>query len=124
MWAGFQVISGIARGMTQQQPITAIQVALPPADISIGNAFVLFVQLLGGALMLSFGQTLFSNQLKTALAHFAPSVDAAKIFAVGATAFKTVVDESQVEGVILAYNQALTHVFVSTILKCSVEILG
>jgi len=113
MWAGFQIISGLGRGSVQQQPMLAIQAALPKEKLAIGNAFVMFTQLLGGALFTSFGQTLFSNQLKPALAHFAPEVDAKAVFAVGATAFRSVVPEESVPGVILAYNQALTRVFVS-----------
>jgi hypothetical protein len=66
--------------MTQQQPMTAIQCILPEEKISIGNAFVMFMQLLGGALFVSFGQTLFSNQLKSALPHFAPDVDSNAVF--------------------------------------------
>ena len=112
-WAGFQILTGIGRGLTMRQGITAIQAALPPALLSVGSAFVMFVQLLGGTLFISFGQTLFTNQLKTALAHFAPTVDAEKILAVGATAFRTVVTPSEVPGVLLAYNQALIRVNVS-----------
>lgn len=117
MWVGFQVIAGLGRGQIQQQPLTALQTVVTPAEIPTGNAFIMFIQLLGGALFLTFGQTLFANQLKTALAEFAPSVDAAKVFAVGATAFKTVVDESQVPNVILAYNQAITRIYVSFVTR-------
>jgi len=91
--------------------MTAIQTVLSKEKLSIGNAFVMFVQLLGGALFISFGQTLFSNQLKDALPHFAPEVDAQAVLAVGATAFRSVVPVGSVPGVILAYNQALTRVF-------------
>jgi hypothetical protein len=112
IWAGFQIIAAIGRGITQQQPMTAIQTILPKEKLAIGNAFVMFMQLLGGALFISFGQTLFSSQLKIALPHFAPEVDASAVFAVGATAFRTVVPEASVPGVVLAYNRALTRVFV------------
>lgn len=113
MWAGFQILVGVGRGFMQQQPMIAIQAVLPPSELAIGNAFIMFIQLVGGALFLSFGDTLFSNQLKSALAHFAPTVDAKAVFAVGATGFRSVVKASEVEGVVLAYNKALTTVFVS-----------
>jgi len=115
MWAGFQVFAGLGRGVAIQQGITAIQVALPPAMLPVGSAIVMFVQLLGGTLFISFGQTIFTNQLKTAIPHFAPEVDSSKILEVGATAFKTVVTPSQIPGVVLAYNQALTRIYVSRI---------
>jgi hypothetical protein len=66
--------------------------------LPIGNAFVAFIQLVGGTLFIFFGQTLFTNQLKTRLAHLAPTADAEKILAVGATAFRTVVTPSEVPG--------------------------
>ena len=113
MWAGFQVIAGLGRGMTMQQAITAVQAALPPAMLPIGTAFIMFIQILGGTVFISFGQTIFTNQLKTALAHFAPTVDSGKIFELGATAFRTVVNPSQVHGILLAYNQSLTQIYVS-----------
>ena len=113
MWAGYQVITGFSRGLTMQQPITAIQAVLPKNEIAMGNSFIMFCQLLGGAVFVSFGQTIFSNQLRSGLAHFAPEVNVEAVFAVGATAFRTVVPQASVPGVILAYNQALTRIFVS-----------
>jgi hypothetical protein len=113
MWAGFQIVTGIGRGLTMRQGITAIQAALPPAMLPVGSAYVMFIQLIGGTLFISFGQTLFTNQLKAGLNHFAPTVDVEKILAVGATAFRTVVTAKEVPGVLLAYNQALTKVYVS-----------
>jgi len=115
MWVGFQIVTGIGRGLTMRQGITAIQAAISPAMLPIGSAFVTFIQFLGGPLFISFGQTLFANQLKAGLSHFAPTIDAEKVLGVGATAFRTVVTTSEVPGVLLAYNQALTRVYVSLI---------
>ena len=112
-WVGFQLISGFSRGMTMQQPLSAVQAALPKESLAVGNAFLMFSQILGGAIFVSLGQTIFSNQLRPALRHFAPTVDVEAVYAVGATAFRTVVTEAEVPGVVLAYNQALTRVFVS-----------
>lgn len=113
MWVGYQLISGFSRGLTMQQPLTAIQAVLPKSRLALGNSFLMFCQILGGALFVSFGQTIFSNALKPALRKYAPDVDPRTVFAVGATAFRKVVREDQVEGVVLAYNDALNKVFVS-----------
>jgi hypothetical protein len=113
MWAGYQVITGFSRGLTMQQPITAIQAILPKNEVPMGNSFLMFCQVLGGALFVSFGLTIFSNQLRSALAKFAPEVNVEAVVAVGATAFRGVVQRASVPGVILAYNHALTRVFVS-----------
>jgi hypothetical protein len=115
MWAGFQVLTGIGRGLQMQQGITAMQAAVSPAMLPVGSALITFIQLLGGTLFISFGQTLFTNQLKMALIEYAPSVDGELVLSVGATAFRTVVNPSEVPGVLLAYNQALTRIYVSYI---------
>jgi hypothetical protein len=99
--------------MTMQQPLSAIQAVLPKESLAVGNSFLMFNQILGGAIFISLGQTIFSNQLGPALKHFAPTVDVEAVYAVGATTFTNVITEAEVPGVILAYNQALTRVFVS-----------
>lgn len=81
--------------------------------LPVGSAFVTFINLLGSTLFISFGQTLFTNQLKSGLIHYAPAVDVERVLAVGATAFRTVVTPGEVQWVLLAYNQALTRIYVS-----------
>ncbi|KAE9380142.1 MFS general substrate transporter [Stipitochalara longipes BDJ] len=110
-WIMYQVLCGLGRGMVSQQPLTAIQAALPPSKVPVGTAFLMFSQVLSGALFISFGQTIFSNQLGPALARFAPEVDAALLLKVGATNFRSVVSEESTGRVVQAYNLALTRVF-------------
>lgn len=74
-------------------------------------ALVVFSQTFGGALFLSFAQTTFSNGLTGALHQFAPEVDAEAVIHAGATGFRDLVAGNSVHGVILAYNQAISHVF-------------
>jgi len=74
-------------------------------------ASVIFSQTFGGALFLSFDQTIFSTGLRDALAHFSPEVDAQSIIVAGATGFRDVVSAASLPGVLAAYNQALSHVF-------------
>lgn len=96
-----------------QQPLTAVQAAVPKKEFPVASAFLMFAQILGGSIFISLGQTIFSNQLKPALELFAPEVDAAAVLAVGTTAFRSVVAEASVPGVIQAYNKAIVTVFVS-----------
>lgn len=109
----FQLLYGFGRGICMQQPITAIQANLPRHQMAIGTALIGFSQNLGASIFVSLAQTVFVNSLRPALAAFAPDVDAEKVISVGATSFRTVVSESSVPEVILAYNQALTATFVS-----------
>jgi hypothetical protein len=112
LWVTFQIINGISRGLTVQQPITALQASLPKADYPIGNSFIMFAQILGGAIFLSLGQLIINNQIGPALLKYAPEVDVKAVLAVGATDFRSVVKPESVAGVVLAYNKAITTVFV------------
>lgn len=93
------------------QPIVAIQNNLKPELSSIAMAIIVFCQNFGGALFLSFDQTTFSNGLSNALHHYAPEVDAEAVINAGATGFRALVGKNSVDGVILAYSQAVSHVF-------------
>jgi hypothetical protein len=90
-----------------------MQTILPPSKLPIGNAFAMFAQLLGGAIILQLAQTLFANQVAPALEIFSPGVDAQTVLSVGATAFRSVVSPEEVAGVVLAYNRAISRAFVS-----------
>jgi hypothetical protein len=74
-------------------------------------AIVVFFQTFGGALFLSFDQTTFSNGLKQGLHQYAPEVDAEAVINAGATGFRTLVAKSSLDGVIMAYSQAVSRVF-------------
>ena len=74
-------------------------------------SLVVFSQTFGGALFLSFDETTFSNALTTYLHQYAPEVNAGAVITAGATGFRALVAKSSVEGVALAYNQAVSRVF-------------
>lgn len=74
-------------------------------------AVLVFSQTLGGALFLAFSQTAFTNGLGQALQTFAADVDVQTLLVAGASAFREVVPKGSLAGVLLAYNQALNHVF-------------
>lgn len=112
-WICFQIINGIARGLITQVPVTAVQVALNDSELAIGTAFVTVVMSLGAALFVSLGETTVLNALRPALRKLAPTVDAQKVISAGATAFRSVISEGEVVGVVKAYNQAITTTFVS-----------
>ncbi|MCJ1383359.1 hypothetical protein MMC17_006472 [Xylographa soralifera] len=110
-WIGYQILTGAGRGMAIQQPITATQANLPAAQANIGSALVLFFQYLGATLFIAFGQTVFISRLGNNLSTFAPSVNASDIMNIGATELRQEFSGAELEGVILAYNQALTQTF-------------
>lgn len=96
-----------------QQSIVAIHAALPYALMPIGITLAAFAQMFGGAIFISLGQTVFSNVLLPALRRSAPQIEPGVVMAAGATGWRALVPRDVVRGVVLAYNQALTRVFVS-----------
>ncbi|KAI9667450.1 MAG: hypothetical protein M1821_000266 [Bathelium mastoideum] len=136
IWAGYQIMAGAGRGLgltivrlffplqknatahyrsvVVLQPIIAVQNTLPPAQIPVAMALVMFSQSFGGALFLSFCDTIFTNSLKTLVPKYAPSVDPEVIINAGATGFRTVISKVQQTGVLVAYSKVVDRVFYFT----------
>jgi MFS family permease len=110
-WIGYQILVGLGRGIAMQMPMIAAQAKLPPAEISIATANMLFFQYFGGTIVNVIGKTVFLNALGPALQQFAPAVDAQRVINAGATEFLNVVEPQYVDGVRLAYNKALALTF-------------
>ena len=96
-----------------QMPLTAINDLLRADDVALAIAIPVFCQYFGGALLLSLGQTVFLARLGLALGRFAPNVRAEDLINAGATNIRTIVPAAELNRVNLAYNRALTQVFVS-----------
>jgi hypothetical protein len=99
----------------------AAQAKLPPAEISIATANMLFFQYFGGTIVNVIGKTVFLNALGPALQQFAPAVDAQRVINAGATEFLNVVEPQYVDGVRLAYNKALALTFVSSLTRTAID---
>lgn len=97
------------------QPIIAIQNHVKTEQNSIAMALMVFSQTFGGALFLSFAETDLTTSLKKGLTEFAPSVDIQAVLDAGATGFRSVIPAASVNGVVLAYNQAISSVFYMSI---------
>lgn len=113
VWVGYQVLSGFGRGITQQQPILAVQQGLEPTKIPIGVAMVLFGQFFGGGVFLALADTDLSSTLISYIPQYAPGANVTAIIDAGASSVRNVVTAEQLPGVILAYNKAIDNVFVS-----------
>ena len=88
---------------------------LPQEEISVGNGIVVFFQFLGGAIFLAINESLFTSKLLTALATYAPQVNAQTVVAAGAAGVRRVVGASDLPDVLEAYNEAILVCFVSTV---------
>jgi MFS family permease len=123
-WIGFQFLFGAGVGFGMQQPLIAVQTALPKDDVPIGTAIIMFSQTLGGALFISVGQNVFTNQLVKNLASVVPDLNSAIVTHTGATELKSVIEEKFWNGVLIAYNQTLTQVFYVSVATAALSIIG
>lgn len=110
LWVGFQILAGGGRGLGFQMPFNIIQV-LPPSQVAIAMAFLIFCQMLFSSVFLTVGNTVFNNRLAAELVAQAPGVDAADVLAAGATGFRDILAPEQLPGVVQAYSNALGYVF-------------
>ena len=123
MWIGYQVLFGLGTGFGFQQPMMAAQTCLPLADVPIGTSYIMFVQMLGGAMFVSVAQNIFQNKLVTNLAAAVPGIDPAFIASVGATQLRTAVKDSDLAAVLVEYNSALDSVFQVAVALGSLSII-
>jgi hypothetical protein len=96
------------------QPIIAIQNTLQPAQIPVAMALLMFSQAFGGALFLSFSDTILTNSLKTLLPKYAPSVDPQAVINAGATGFRTILQGADLVNVVVVYAKSVDRVFYLT----------
>ncbi|KAF1838625.1 MFS general substrate transporter [Decorospora gaudefroyi] len=123
-WIGYQFIFGAGVGLGMSQTLVAVQTVLPANDIPIGTAIVIFSQTLGGALFVSVGQNVFTNQLIKNLASVVPDVDASLVLNTGATELKKAVPAPFLSGVLSAYSEALTQTFYVAVACGTMSIIG
>ncbi|CAN9450906.1 unnamed protein product [Alternaria alternata] len=123
-WIGYQFIFGAGVGFGMQQTLVAVQTVLPADDIAIGTAIMMFTQTLGGALFISVGQNVFTNQLIKNLASIVPDLDASIVLRTGATELKHAIDPEYLSGVLTAYNLTLTQTFYVSVACGTVSIVG
>ncbi|KAE8139232.1 major facilitator superfamily domain-containing protein [Aspergillus pseudotamarii] len=114
-WIGYQILVGAGVGAGFQIPMTAVQTVLPPEDIPVGTAAVMFFQTLGGALFIAVGQSVFQNGLIDGIREYAPTVDPRAIVGAGATEMRHVLATlgqlDQLDAVIRAYMSGLRDAY-------------
>ena len=122
-WIGYQILFGFGLGIGMQQASLAAQAVLSRKDAPIGIALVMFCQQMGGAVFVSIGQSVFTNRLVNGLKNVA-GISPAMIVNTGATDLRRVVDPSNLRGVLVAYNGALTKTFTVAVAMSCLSIIG
>ncbi|KAK4193046.1 major facilitator superfamily domain-containing protein [Podospora australis] len=117
-WAGYQAIYGIGLGLGMQTPNLAAQTVLPANDVPVGNALILFVQYMGGAIFLSVAQNVLNNRLAEKLGGL-EGFSRKLLKTNGATTIIEQFPESVRGQALVGYHEALREVFrVGLILAC------
>ncbi|KAH8731344.1 major facilitator superfamily domain-containing protein [Phaeosphaeriaceae sp. PMI808] len=123
-WIGYQFLFGAGVGLGMQQTLVAVQTSLAADDVAVGTAIIMFSQTLGGALFISVGQNVFTNQLIKNLRTVVPELDPSFVLTVGATELKKAIPTNSLAGVLTAYNLALTQTFYVSVAAAAVSITG
>ncbi|GKT43641.1 efflux pump mlcE [Colletotrichum spaethianum] len=110
-WIGYQILVGAGRGVVLQLPSIATQANLPPEQISMGLSFVTFSQFMGSAVALAIGNVVFISALKQDLPRYSPNVNVTAVLEAGATAFRKVVSEDELPGVLRAFVSSIDKEF-------------
>jgi hypothetical protein len=86
---------------------------LPPSQLPTGTSIAVFFQFLGGSIFLAIAENIFLSRLRSALALYAPTVNAAAVIGAGAEGLRKVVGTSgpDLAACIQAYNEAIMSTF-------------
>lgn len=123
-WAGYQALFGAGVGLGIQQPLMAVQTVLRMPDVAAGTALMVFLQSLGGAVFVSVGNSIFTNQLAHALAVHVPALDPGFVVRAGATNLQKTLPPELLPPVVLAYNESLTKTFLVAAALGALSIVG
>lgn len=110
-WIGYQTILGFGIGCAMQQSMLATQTVLTNRDIPTGTALMVFAQTLGGAVGVTVGQSVFSNQLVKKILKKAPGYPPSEVVMLGASHVQQGVPAKWLAGVTRAYNDAIMTAF-------------
>ena len=123
-WIGYQTLFGIGLGMGIQQPMIVVQTALAAGDVPSATAINSFCQMLGGALFISVGQNVWSNELVKKMTDTVPPLEIAKATSAGATMLREAVSEEWLPTVLKAYSDAITVSFFPGVAMGGLSIIG
>ncbi|KAL4899479.1 hypothetical protein BDW74DRAFT_183735 [Aspergillus multicolor] len=108
---GYQIIFGAGIGLSVSIPFITIPNLIPRPQIPTAMAIVIFSQFLGGAVMLSAAQTIFSNSLRHLLAEDLSATEAGRIIESGARSVRDIVSGTQLTAVLDDYSTAIDRIF-------------
>jgi hypothetical protein len=127
-WFGYEALTGLAIGMGMQQPMVAVQAVLSIDDVPVATSAVAFSQTLGAAVFVAIAQAVFQNRLvqnlPAELSGIGNSSGSPDLLQAGASAIYTTVPPHLLRPVLVAFNDALTHVYVVSICMSALTVIG
>ncbi|KAL9126067.1 MAG: hypothetical protein Q9217_004825 [Psora testacea] len=126
-WIGYQIIYGLGVGFGMQQSLIAAQTVLPLQDVPVGTSIINFSLTLGGALFISVAQNIFTNRLAANLTSNVPNIPSSLVLETGATSLKQAIQRTNpgsLDGVLTAYNNALTQTYYVSVAMAALSIFG
>ncbi|OBT90094.1 hypothetical protein VE02_02523 [Pseudogymnoascus sp. 03VT05] len=114
-WIGYQVLTGLGLGLGFQVPVSAAQATLPQIDIPSGSAMIIFVQTIGGAFLVSAGQSAFVAKLSEYLVQSGAGISPPKVIATGATVIRATFTDTEVPIILRAYVKGIQTAFIVSI---------
>ncbi|KAH6663125.1 major facilitator superfamily transporter [Halenospora varia] len=111
IWIGYQALAGIGLGLCFNVYIIIVQNIVKPDEIATATAILLFFQSIGGALVVSAAQSLFQNELLSALQTTSPNIPPSAIFNIGASQIQTTFAKLDLPGINASYMKGLHMAF-------------
>lgn len=106
-WIGYELITAVGVGLAFQIPLMANQASVARADIPTAISTTLFVENIGQALFVAAGEAAFIQKLVASLAASATHIDPQRVVAAGATRFRDVFGDADVQQILRSYGEAL-----------------
>ncbi|GMG06627.1 unnamed protein product [Aspergillus oryzae] len=121
-----EILQGLGCGFAAQMPLLTIQSVLKndPKLVPVGISTVLFAQYFGSSVMQSIGGSIFQNKLDSQLQSYAhlDSDQIEMLLAVGTSKVQETAQQAfpdRLSAILIAYNDAITNVFVSAYMSDS-----
>jgi hypothetical protein len=92
----------------------AVQSGVPPAILPTAMAITIFSQSFGGAIFLSFCETILTNSLTSLIPKYSPRTSPETVIDAGASAFRSHVRSEDLFGVLMAYAKSIDRIFYLT----------
>jgi MFS family permease len=115
---------GFAGGIGFLSPQSAVQMALPKADVSIGLSIILFAEQFGAALFVSAAQNVFQTRLKGNLQMAVPSMNATSIDSVGLNDLRTLVAPGDMGNVLKAVDKSVAQTWYMAVGLSCLTVVG